>query len=445
MKRWALRVILAIALFFGLLLSSGTSFAAKVSRVSIKRNAAVSKVAAGAPRAMAPAKNYIVVLKDGSSVSRLNKENIFTDFKVQPKNAYKSALRGFSANLTGEDLARLRQDPRVKFISEDREVQITANQFPAINRSPSFSAYPPKQKKPTGISRINAPHITNKGASIGVAVIDTGIDLDHPDLKENIVANTSCILTAPTGDDDHGHGSHVAGTIAAPDNKIGVLGVAPKAKLIAVKVLNSGGSGQWSEVICGVDWVTAHAAEYNIKVANMSLGGWGSSDNNCGNTNNDALHQALCNSAAAGVTYVVAAGNSGSNASGFVPAAYDDTLITVSALADSDGIPGGQGPDTSRGPDDTFATFSNYGQAVDIGAPGVDIFSTFKNGLFHTYSGTSMASPHVAGSAAAYLGIYPGSTWQNVRDGLRAVAEPLGSGHTDPSGNHPEPIVRLNF
>lgn len=445
MKRGVLRAILAGALFFGLLASYGTSFASKTPRVSIKRSAASSKLTVGASMVLAPAKDYIVVLKDGASVSRLDKENIFRDFKVQPKLAYKSALRGFSAKLTGEDFARLKQDQRVKFISEDREVRITADQFPAISRSPSFSAYPPKQKKPTGISRINAPHAAYKGAGIGVAVIDTGIDLDHPDLKENIVADTSCISHVATGDDDMGHGSHVAGTIAAPDNKIGVVGVAPEAHLIAVKVLNSFGSGSWSDVICGIDWVTAHATEYNIKVANMSLGGWGSSDNNCGNTNNDAFHQALCNSVAAGVTYVVAAGNSGSNASGFVPAAYDDTLITVSALADSDGIPGGQGPDTSRGPDDTFATFSNYGAAVDIGAPGVDIFSTFKNGLFHTYSGTSMASPHVAGSAAVYIEAHPGIIWQDVRDGLRALAEPLGSGHTDPSGNHPEPIVRLNF
>jgi len=225
------------ALFLGLLESSGTSLASKMPRVSIKRNAVSGKLAIGSARVAAPAKDYIVVLKDNTSVSRLDKENIFRDFKVQPKNAYKNALRGFSAKLTSEDFARLKQDPRVKFISEDGEVKITADQFPAISRSPSFSAYPPKQKKPTGISRINAPHSAYKGAGIGVAVIDTGIDLDHPDLKENIIANTSCILSAPTGDDDHGHGSHVAGTIAAPDNKIGVVGVARYTPMVSLWLL----------------------------------------------------------------------------------------------------------------------------------------------------------------------------------------------------------------
>src|SRR3990167_7109871 len=112
----------------------------------------------------------------------------------------------------------------------------------------------------------------NKGTGIGVAVIDTGIDLTHPDLKANIVANYSCIRGKKTGNDDNGHGSHVAGTIAAINNGTGVVGVAPEAKLVAVKVLNSAGSGSWSSVICGIDWVTANAGTFKIKVANMSLG-----------------------------------------------------------------------------------------------------------------------------------------------------------------------------
>ena len=179
----------------------------------------------------------------------------------------------------------------------------------------------------------------------------------------------------------------------------------------------------------------------------MSLGGSGSSDDNCGITNSDALHQAICKSRDNGVTYVVAAGNEGDNASNHVPSAYDDALITVSALADSDGLAGGTGPNTSYGnyADDTFAAFSNYGAIVDLAAPGVDIRSTWKGGTYNTISGTSMASPHVAGVTAIYIASNPGgSTWTQIRDALVANGEAKNSGHTDPSGNHLEPVVKAN-
>lgn len=371
--------------------------------------------------------HYIVVLKDTVA----NPQDVASEMAkihgLSVDNVYSNALKGFSATVPGARLEQIKRDPRVQFVSDDREVSAVA------------------QTTPTGINRIQAPlNTANKGTGIGVAVIDTGIDLTHSDLKTNIVANTSCIRGKKNGNDDNGHGSHVAGTIAALDNGIGVVGVAPQAKLIAVKVLNSAGSGTWSSVICGIDWVTAHASQYNIKVANMSLGGGGSSDNNCGNSNNDAMHKAICNSTAAGVTYTVAAGNDGANASTFVPAAYDDTVITVSALADSDGQSGGLGAATAYGADDTFAGFSNFGSVVDLGAPGVNIYSTWKSGSYKTISGTSMATPHVAGAAALYVKSHPGAAWSQVRDGLKAAAESLNNGHTNPSGLHPEPVAQAN-
>ena len=127
-------------------------------------------------------------------------------------------------------------------------------------------------------------------------------------------------------------------------------------------------------------------------------------------------------------------------------AAYDDAVITVSALADSDGAPYQKGSPTAYGVDDTFATFSNYGSVVDLGAPGVDIYSTYKRGRYAYLSGTSMAAPHVSGAAALYIKKNSASapTWNQVRDGLKALAENLGSGHTDPSGLHPEPFVRAD-
>ncbi len=370
--------------------------------------------------------DFIVVLKDNVG----NPQDIANEMArihgLSIEHVYFSALKGFSATIPQARLNKIKDDNRVQFVSEDRAVEAFA------------------QTSPTGVNRINAPANSNKGTGVGVAVIDTGIDLTHPDLKANIVASYSCIRGKRTANDDNGHGSHVAGTIAALNNSSGVVGVAPEAKLIAVKVLNSAGSGTWSGVICGVDWVTANAVKYNIKVANMSLGGGGSSDNNCGNTNGDALHRAICNSTNAGITYAVAAGNSSADANTFVPAAYNDTVITVSALSDSDGQSGGLGSPTSYGADDTFASFSNYGSVVDLGAPGVSIYSTWKAGGYNTISGTSMASPHVAGSAALYIKSHPGSTWSQVRNGLVAAAEALNAGHSDPSGLHSESVVKAD-
>ncbi len=369
---------------------------------------------------------FIVVLRDNT----ISPQDVANEMAQTPgflvDNVYTNALKGFSATIPQARLNQIKGDRRVQFISEDREIKLLS------------------QVIPTGISRINSLSNLNKGTGIGVAVIDTGIDLTHPDLQANIRASYSCIRGKKTGDDDNGHGTHVAGTIAALNNNLGALGVAPEAKLIAVKVLNSQGSGTWSSVICGIDWVTANAVKYNIKVANMSLGGNGSSDNNCGNTNSDALHKAICKSTKAGVTYVVAAGNESGNASNSAPSSYDDSVITVSALADSDGLAGGLGLSTSYGSDDTFANFSNYGSVIDLGAPGVSIYSTWKDGGYNTISGTSMATPHVSGAAALYIKSHPGSTWSQVRDGLINSAEVLNSGHFDPFGLHPEPILQTN-
>ncbi|MBW3621413.1 MAG: S8 family serine peptidase, partial [Actinobacteria bacterium] len=193
------------------------------------------------------------------------------------------------------------------------------------------------------------------------------------------------------GDDDHYHGTHVAGTIAALDDGEGVVGVAPGARLWAVKVLDSSGSGSFSVIIAGVDYVTANAGE--IDVANMSLG--------CKCTST-ALDDALTTSVAAGVTYAISAGNSDADTKDFSPAGHDD-VITVSALADFDGLAGGLGAPTCRtDQDDTLADFSNWGPDVDITAPGVCILSTYplEQGGYASISGTSMSSPHVAGAAA---------------------------------------------
>lgn len=231
------------------------------------------------------------------------------------------------------------------------------------------------------------------GTEIEIAILDTGIDSSHDDLTVNTTDGKACI--GDTTEDGHGHGTHVAGT-AAVDNTLGVIGVAHAATVVPVKVLDDQGSGTWESVICGVNHVTAKG----FAVANMSLGGSGDE----GACKDGGLRQAICESVAEGVTYTVAAGNSGDDASGYVPASYPE-VITVSALTDYDGKPGGEAgcsvfAGLGKMCDDEFAKFSNHGAAIDVIAPGVLIYSTDKDNGYSTKSGTSMAAPHVAGIAA---------------------------------------------
>jgi subtilisin family serine protease len=367
---------------------------------------------------------YIVVVKsgyDGRVVARDHARYAGADVLY----TYGRALNGYAARLTPTGLAAVRSDSRVAYVSADRTVHAVA------------------QTLPTGINRIQGDISStasgNGSGSVGtaVAVIDTGIDPSHPDL--NVAGGYNC-STGRTFKDGNGHGTHVAGTIAAKDDANGVVGMAPGAPLYAVRVLNNAGSGSWSSVICGINWVTANAASKGIKVANMSLSGSGS-DGTCGSA---ALHQAICNSVGAGVTYVVAAGNSGTDFKGSVPAAYDQVL-TVTAVADFNGRPGGGAAATCRADvDDTAADFSNYAtlasdQSHTIAAPGVCILSTWKGGGYNTISGTSMASPHVAGTAALCISSgacsgTPAQIMQKLRSD--AAAQPSSYGFTGVSGRY---------
>jgi subtilisin family serine protease len=336
---------------------------------------------------------YIVVLKDGLGEEA---DTFSARMGISPDRVYRHALKGFAARLTPATLRSLSRSAAVKFIQPDKLVYANAQQLP------------------TGINRIDADlnpiaHIDgiDQPVNVDVAIIDTGIDNTHPEL--NVVGGRhfySGFREDANYNDDNGHGSNVAGIAAARDNGVGVVGVAPGARLWAVKVLDKNGSGYLSDVVKGIDWVRQNAGV--IDVANMSLGATGSDDGNCGNTNGDAQHLAICNAVAAGTTFVVAAGNDSDNAANHVPAAYDE-VITVSALADFDGVRGGKTNQTvhftscTEDKDDSFACFSNYGADVDLMAPGVNILSTYKNGGYAIYSGTSQASPHVAGAAALYI------------------------------------------
>ncbi len=357
---------------------------------------------------------YIVSLKDTVADPEAAARGLAGRHGLGLLHTYRHALRGFAATVPPARLARLQADPDVAAIVPDRAVAIDAP--PVTQGKPGGGGGQPAQTLPTGIDRIDgelsstASGDGSGAVEVDVAVIDTGVDLDHPDL--NVVGGTNC-STGVSYDDGNGHGTHVAGTIGAKDDGVGVVGVAPGARLWAVRVLDNRGSGSWSSVICGIDWVTKNAK--TIEVANMSLGG-GGSDTGC---NDGGMHQAICASVVAGVTYAVAAGNSSADAKDFVPAAYDE-VITVSALADFDGKPGGLGGATCRADeDDTFANFSNYGADVDLIAPGVCINSTWKGGGYNTISGTSMATPHVAGAAALYKARNPGASPAQVKSALQ--------------------------
>jgi len=323
-------------------------------------------------------------------------------------HVYSTAVRGFSIQLppgrTSRDLLRLAGVVRVE---------------------PDILVHATAQTIPTGVDRIDVDKNdairidgVDDGVDVDIAIIDTGIDRRHPDL--NVVGGrrfrtlVGRVFQDDRYDDDNGHGTHCAGIAAAIDNEIGVVGVAGGARLWAVKVLGSDGSGYLSDVIAGIDWVTARAG--TIEVANMSLSTVGKSD---------IFRNAIRSSVAAGIVHVAAAGNDGRNIYGpdnifntyddILPAAYPE-VATISAMADSDGQPGGLGSPTNSGPDDSFAEFSNYsvsavggnpvrspGAAIDLLMPGVNIHSCWMGGGYRTISGTSMAAPHAAGLAALYI------------------------------------------
>jgi subtilisin len=391
--------------------------------------ALVGTTAPGAGAAQAPDRvpgAWIVTLVDSVSPDAVASEHSRRhDARVD--HVYRHALNGYAARMSAAAASRVAADDRVVAVEPDRVVGLAA------------------QVLPTGIDRVDAElssTLAGDGSGtvdVDVAVIDTGI-ASHPDLT--IAGGKNC-STGRSYSDGNGHGTHVAGTIAAKDDGQGVVGVAPGARLWAVRVLNNAGSGTTSSVLCGVDWVTANAA--TMEVANMSLGGGGSdpADGVVGDcSTGNSYHDAVCKSVAAGVTYAVAAGNSSADARGSVPAAFDE-VITVSALADFDGKPGGLGAPTCRtDADDTFADFSNYGADVDLIAPGVCINSTWLSGGYNTISGTSMASPHVAGAAALYVAQNPAATPAEVQTALQGAGTVDWDDADDPDGTK-EPLLHV--
>jgi subtilisin family serine protease len=371
---------------------------------------------------------YVVVFDDsvtdvGARIDALQRGLGFT-----AKLRYSSALGGFAANFTPDQAARIADAPGVAFVDPD----IT---FSAEGLAPLAAG----ETVPAGIRRVGGVLGTQAHAasSVGVAVLDTGVDLTNGDLAA--VSGTNCVKPGTPAADDNGHGTHVAGIVAARNSGNGVVGVAPGTTVYAVKVLGPKATGTLSQILCGINWVTANAAALNIKVANMSITGLGANDNACGNVNRDAEHKAICGSVAAGVTYVAAAGNSATNFVNSVPAAYPEVL-TATAMSDSDGLAGAAGPAPAcrKGEkDDAYGSYSNYAVAASeqshtIAAPGTCVVSDAPGGKTAVYYGTSQAAPHVAGAAALCLddggvpgpcaGLSPTQIVQRLRTDAAAAA-----------------------
>lgn len=280
---------------------------------------------------------------------------------------YRNSIRGFSVRIAPEGLQRMQaRNPLIAYCEQDRFITLAppAGKGPGSDDGGGTSA----ESTPWGITRVGGP-IDVSTLTATAWVIDSGIDLDHPDLNVDVPRSADFTGSRKGPEDENGHGTHVAGTIAAIDNDFGVVGVAAGAKVVAVRVLDRRGSGSYSGVIAGVDYVAKNGKAGDV--ANMSLGGPPS----------DALDAAVLK-ASANVKFTIAAGNDGADASNYSPARVNgENIYTISAINDTDSL----------------TSWSNWGLPVDYAEPGLSIESTWKDGGYNTISGTSMAAPHAAG------------------------------------------------
>ncbi|MFD4674910.1 S8 family peptidase [Lentzea sp. NPDC058450] len=331
--------------------------------------------------------SYIVVLKDGA---RTPASALASRYQGNLKYTYSAALNGFSVTgMSDRQARRLAADPDVQFVERNTVATIQATQSNPV----------------WGLDRIDQANLPlsnsytypNTASNVNAYVLDTGIRKTHSEFEGRATDGYDFIDNDATAQDCQGHGTHVAGTVGGK-----TYGVAKKAKLVGVRVLDCNGSGPWDTIIRGIDWVTANGKK--PAVVNMSLGGSGT---------NASLENAVKRSISAGFTYVLAGGNSGQDSCNFTPARTPEAItVGASDRADKRSI--------------WSAGSSNWGKCLDIWAPGSDIVSASHSNDTGTRSmgGTSMASPHVAGAAALYLSANPSATPAQVRNALVGAATP---------------------
>ncbi|GHB45770.1 hypothetical protein GCM10010377_40740 [Streptomyces viridiviolaceus] len=337
-------------------------------------------LAAGSPTAVKD--SYIVTLKKstGLKASSAAGKDVVEEYGGTVKKTFRSALNGYAVTLSATEARRLAADPAVASVEQDQRVRL---------------ADTTQSNAPWGLDRIDQTSLPlsgtytypdSAGSGVTAYVIDTGVRITHQQISGRASYGYDAVDGDTTASDGNGHGTHVATTIAGT-----TYGAAKKAKVVAVRVLDNNGSGTTAGVIAGIDWVTANHS--GPSVANLSLGGGAST----------TLDNAVRTSIASGVTYAVAAGNSGANASSYSPARVTEA-ITVGATTSTDAKAG----------------YSNYGSVLDIFAPGSSITAGWHTGdtATNTISGTSMATPHVAGAAAVYLANQTSATPAQVATAL---------------------------
>ncbi|MCX5440402.1 MULTISPECIES: S8 family peptidase [unclassified Streptomyces] len=329
--------------------------------------------------------SYVVLLDQKANTDA--KQDLAKEYGGKLKRAYSSAVNGFSVNgLSETEAKRLAADSSVAKVVQNKKFHIDATQ----DNPPSWGLDRIDQADTAGDKKYTYPDSAGEGVT--AYVIDTGVRVSHKDFGGRATSGFDAIDNDDNADDGNGHGTHVAGTIAGEAH-----GVAKKAKIVAVRVLDNEGSGTTEQVVAGIDWVTKN--HKGPSVANMSLGGGA----------DEALDAAVQKAIASGVTFAVAAGNESTDASGGSPARVKEAITVASSTKD-----------------DKQSDFSNYGSAVDIYAPGSDITSDWNTGddATNTISGTSMATPHVVGAAAVYLGGHPDATPADVSKALTDGATP---------------------
>ncbi|WP_437061757.1 S8 family peptidase [Streptomyces sp. enrichment culture] len=359
-------------------------------------------LAAGSPTAIKD--SYLVTLKKSAGLKAASSEgkDLIERYGGSVRKTFKSALNGYSATLSASEAKRLAADPAVASVEQNQRVSIDATQSNA----------------PWGLDRIDQTSLPlsgtytypdSAGSGVTAYVIDTGVRITHSQISGRAFNGYDAVDGDTTAQDGNGHGTHVATTIAGS-----TYGVAKKAKIVAVRVLNNSGSGTTAGVVAGIDWVTQNHS--GPSVANLSLGGGVST----------TLDNAVRNSIASGVTYAVAAGNSNANASSFSPARVSEA-ITVGATTSTD----------------ARASYSNYGSVLDIFAPGSSITAGWHTSdtATNTISGTSMATPHVAGAAAVYLANHTSATPAQVASALTAGA--TTGKVTSPGSGSPNRLLKL--
>ncbi|MER6080291.1 S8 family serine peptidase [Streptomyces sp. NPDC001833] len=381
--------------------------AAVLSTATLPAHAAPEGTVVGAGRAGSVGGSYLVTLKEGIRGSSAAGRDVAARYGAKISHTYGSVLNGYAVAASAAQAGRLAADSRVASVVQDSRVRLARSQTYVQKNPPSW-----------GLDRVDQAGLPldgsyrspgSAGAGVTVYVIDTGVRITHTDFGGRASYGWDFVGNDRSAGDGNGHGTHVAGIIAGTR-----YGVAKKARIVSVRVLDDTGAGTTAQVIAGVDWVTAHARR--PAVANLSLGGYHSAQ----------LDTAVRNSIKAGVTYTVAAGNGGLPAAGYSPADVPQAL-TVGA--------------TDR--TDTRAGFSDYGLAVDLFAPGVAITSdsNASDTARATYSGTSMAAPHVAGAAALYLAGHRGAPPARVADALIAGA---ASGKVSDAGRgSPNRLLRV--